>query len=80
MIDFVRFPVRDLSDIAYSDSGDCPICGREPEEGFYRVGDENYPQCYNSYYAHRFGDPIFDFDEVHCCPVCKKEFYFKNGY
>lgn len=80
-------PDRDLSDMKKAIHKEdmnfyCPYCGEKlpwMEEEGYEVDGNGYPQAFNEYLCGTPDGTIHDYDEVHCCPKCKKESYFRDG-
>ena len=60
----------------------CPICNWEPpafEGKYYKVNGKKYPIFHNEHKYYNGNFDMHDWDETHCCKVCKKEFIFTNG-
>ena len=82
-----NLPERDLSDIKEAVRDEhfdfhCPYCGEKlpwMEEDGYTVDGKEYPQAFNEYLCSTPDGTVHDYDEVHCCPKCKKESYFRDG-
>ena len=59
----------------------CPNCGEKLPlmEDEYEVDGNMFPQYFNEYLLGTPDGPIHDWDELHCCPNCKTECYFRDG-
>lgn len=79
-------PERNMSDIKEAVLDEhfeyhCPYCSEKLPwmDDAYEVDGKAYPQLFNEYLSSTPDGTIHDFDEVHCCPKCKKESYFRDG-
>ena len=60
----------------------CPTCGEhhydQNDRGRYDIGGTKYPRIGNGQYIY-MPEPVYEWDEIHYCIKCKKEYRFKNA-
>lgn len=84
-----NFPEIDTRKLkrAYTDRFDyvCPHCKNIISIGFiaseeeYTVNGKEYPIYCNENLGGTMDGTYHDWEEIHCCPHCNKEFYITNG-
>lgn len=67
----------------YSRNYTCPTCGSEPPDpGEIYLATKSkieYPQYFNNRKYYNGSYDMHDWEELHYCKKCKKEYWFHNG-
>ena len=70
-----------FSNIIKSNSLSCPNCGTIHNNNYigYKINNKKYPKEINEKKGNTLNSNYWNWDEIHCCENCKKEYWFNNG-
>ena len=85
-----HFPNVDMKRLKYARHDNnfdyvCPYCNHKVPIGLiacddgYDVNDKHYPIYCNETLGGTMDGTYHDWEEIHCCPECNKEFVISNG-